>query len=238
MTGPAPAEEPDVRHRPSEDQVRGRLRSEAAEPPAGGEDERAAEPEHARNGSAGEKPSTRPPLEAAARDKAPGTAEAADPGEAADEPPAGAEEDPLEAARRERDEYLALAKRTQADFENYRKRAAKDVSAAGNRARLGLIREILPVVDNLERALESADENAEGLVQGVRLVYAELQGVLARCGIETIEPRGDRFDPNVHEALSMRDGDGAESGVVLDVVEKGYRFNDTVIRPARVIVAA
>jgi molecular chaperone GrpE len=152
--------------------------------------------------------------------------------------PATSEEDPLAEAQRERDEYLDLARRTQADFENYRKRSAKDIQAAGVRARSGLIRELLPVVDNLERALASAPEDADGaFLEGVRLVYMDLQGVLQRAGVEAIEPTGERFDPNVHEALSMRSEDGAESGVVLDVVEKGYRTADAVIRPARVVVA-
>ena len=149
------------------------------------------------------------------------------------------EEDELTVARRERDEYLDLAKRTQADFENYRKRAAKDMTAAGARARIGLIREILPVVDNLERALSVApDGDGDAFVEGVRLVYRELEGALARAGVEVIEPKGDTFDPNVHEALSVRPEDGAESGTVVDVVEKGYRTADTVVRPARVVVAA
>jgi molecular chaperone GrpE len=149
------------------------------------------------------------------------------------------EEDELTVARRERDEYLDLAKRTQADFENYKKRAAKDMTAAGARARIGVIREILPVVDNLERALSVAPEGeGDAFVEGVRLVHMALQGALQRSGVETIEPAGDVFDPNVHEALSMRPQDGAESGTVVDVVEKGYRTADTVVRPARVVVAS
>src|SRR3954469_276370 len=148
-------------------------------------------------------------------------------------------EDELTVAKRERDEYLDLAKRTQADFENFRKRSMKDAANAGNRARIGLIREILPVVDNLERALSVAPEGeGDAFVQGVRLVYRELEGALARAGVEAIEPKGDAFDPNVHEALSVRPQDGAESGTVLDVVEKGYRTADTVVRPARVVVAS
>ena len=160
--------------------------------------------------------------------------------ESAEAEAAGAEpEDELTVAKRERDEYLDLAKRTQADFENYKKRAMKDAAAAGNRARIGLIREILPVVDNLERALSVAPEGeGDAFVEGVRLVYRELEGALARAGIEAIEPKGDAFDPNVHEALSMRPQEGAESGTVLDVVEKGYRTADQVVRPARVVVAA
>jgi molecular chaperone GrpE len=153
--------------------------------------------------------------------------------------PAAPEEDELTLAKRERDEYLDLAKRTQADFENYRKRAAKDMTAAGARARIGVIREILPVVDNLERALGVAPEGeGDPFVEGVRLVYRELEGALARAGVHAIEPKGDTFDPNVHEALSMHPQEGAKSGTVVDVVEKGYRTADTVIRPARVVVAA
>ena len=148
------------------------------------------------------------------------------------------EPDPLAKAEAERDEYLELARRTQADFENYRKRTAKDVAAAGSRAKLGLVRDMLPVVDNLERALVSANGPDGSLAEGVRLVLSELQGVLAREGIEALEPEGEQFDPTVHEALSTREQDGAEPGVVLDVVEKGYRMSDTVIRPARVVVSA
>jgi molecular chaperone GrpE len=148
------------------------------------------------------------------------------------------EEDELTVAQRERQEYLDLAQRTQADFENYRKRAAKEIQAAGSRARIGLIREILPVVDNLERALGVAPEGeGDAFVEGVRLVYRDLQGALTRAGVETIEPAGDTFDPNVHEALSVRPQEGADSGTVVDVVEKGYRTADTVVRPARVVVA-
>jgi molecular chaperone GrpE len=145
-------------------------------------------------------------------------------------------EDPLARVQRERDEYLDLARRTQADFENYRKRAAKEAAAAGERAKSGLVRELLPIVDNLERALASAESGH--LAEGVRLVHSELVAVLERNGVEQFDPAGERFDPTEHEALSMRDDDGAESGVVLDVVEKGYRSNGTILRPARVVVSA
>jgi molecular chaperone GrpE len=147
-------------------------------------------------------------------------------------------EDPLARAQRERDEYLDLARRSQADFENYRKRAAKEAAAAGERAKSGLVRELLPIVDNLERALASAGEGERHLAEGVLLVHAELIAVLERNGIEQFDPAGERFDPAEHEALSMRDQDGAESGLVLDVVEKGYRTNGTILRPARVVVSA
>jgi molecular chaperone GrpE len=146
-------------------------------------------------------------------------------------------EDELAAARRERDEYLDLARRAQADFENYRKRAARETAAAGERARGGLVRELLPVVDNLERALGSAGEEERHLADGVALVHAELTAVLERNGVEQFDPRGEPFDPTFHEALSTRTEDGAEAGTILDVVEKGYRSNGQVLRPARVVVA-
>ena len=140
-----------------------------------------------------------------------------------------------EEAAEQPEDYLALAQRIQADFENYRKRAAREAAAAGERAKSGLIRELLPIVDNLERALASAEEGEQHLAQGVRLVYSELIAVLERNGIEQFDPSGDKFDPAEHEALSVRaEGD---AGVVVEVVEKGYRSNGTVLRPARVVVS-
>jgi molecular chaperone GrpE len=146
-------------------------------------------------------------------------------------------EEPLAVAERERDEYLALAQRAQADLENYRKRAAREAATAGHRAKSGLVGELLPVVDNLERAIGSAAEGEEHLAEGVRLVHSELVAVLNRNGVEQFDPAGEKFDPSFHEALSMREQEGAEPGVILDVVEKGYRLNGGVIRPARVVVS-
>ena len=149
----------------------------------------------------------------------------------------GEPEDELTAARRERDEYLATAQRAQADFENYRKRAAKESTSAGDRARSNLVRELLPAIDNLERALSSADDREQGLADGVQLVYSELLAVLQRSGVEAFDPAGEPFDPEFHEALSTRPEEGAQPGVVLDVIEKGYRLNGSVLRPARVVVS-
>src|SRR5919198_562248 len=117
-------------------------------------------------------------------------------------------EEAAEDASEEAEDYLALAQRIQADFENYRKRAAREAAAAGERAKSGLVRELLPVVDNLERALASAEESEQHLAEGVRLVHAELIAVLERNGVEQFDPCGERFDPAEHEALSMRDQDG------------------------------
>ncbi|MFN2617234.1 MAG: nucleotide exchange factor GrpE [Thermoleophilaceae bacterium] len=151
--------------------------------------------------------------------------------------PDQAPDDPLARAERERDEYLDLARRAQADFENYRKRAAREAAAAGERAKSGLVRELLPVVDNLERALASAGDSEQHLAEGVKLVHSELISVLERNGIEQFDPSGQAFDPGLHEALSTRSQDGAEPGVILDVVEKGYKSNGSVLRPARVVVS-
>jgi len=146
-------------------------------------------------------------------------------------------DDPADSVERQRDEYLALAQRTQADFENFRKRAAREAAAAGERARGTLVRELLPVLDNLERALASAEEGEQHLAEGVKLVHSELLAVLQRNGVEQFDPSGERFDPTFHEALSTREEEQTDSGVVLDVIEKGYRVNGSVLRPARVVVS-
>ena len=149
------------------------------------------------------------------------------------------EQDPLAQAEADRDRYLELARRTQADFENYRKRAAKEAASAGERAKTGLLRELLPVLDNLERALEAvSDEEHGALAEGLRLVHTELLGVLSRNGVEPIDAEGQPFDPTVHEALSTQAQDGVSAGQVLHVAEKGYKLNEAVLRPARVVVSA
>lgn len=181
---------------------------------------------------ADERPAT--PVEAEADERE----EAAEPAASEPTPAPEPEEDPLARAERERSEYLELAQRTQADFENYRKRAAREAAAAGERAKAGLVRELLSVVDNLERALASARDGEEHLAEGVRLVHAELVGALQRVGVEGFDPAGEPFDPERHEALSMRPEEGSDPGVVLDVAEKGYMLNGSVLRPARVIVSS
>ena len=143
----------------------------------------------------------------------------------------------LSEAKRERDEYLELAKRTRADFENYRKRVAKETTDALARGKAGLARELLPALDNLERALSSSSADAEVLAKGVSLVLDELREKLKGAGVEAYDPTGERFDPALHEALSTQAKEGAEAGVVIETVEKGYRLNGQVLRPARVVVS-
>ncbi len=144
--------------------------------------------------------------------------------------------DELVATAAQRDEYLALAQRTQADFENYRKRVARESTAAAERGVAKLAKELLPALDNLDRALEAADQQ-DPLLEGVRLVRAELSAALARVGIESYDPTGEPFDPAHHEAMAQQPVEGADSGTVVEVYQPGYRLNGTVIRPARVVVA-
>ncbi len=145
--------------------------------------------------------------------------------------------DELVATAAQRDEYLALAQRTQADFENYRKRVARESAAAAERGVAKLAKELLPALDNLDRALEAAAEQ-DPLLEGVRLVRSELGAALARVGIESFDPAGEPFDPTHHEAMAQQPVEGADSGTVVEVYQPGYRLNGTVIRPARVVVAA
>jgi molecular chaperone GrpE len=137
----------------------------------------------------------------------------------------------------QRDEYLALAQRTQADFENYRKRVARESASAQERGVAKLAKELLPALDNLDRALASADQG-DPLLEGVRLVRTELSAALARAGIEAFDPAGEPFDPTHHEAMLQQPVEGAESGTVVQVYQPGYRLRGAVIRPARVVVAA
>ncbi|HEY5287541.1 MAG TPA: nucleotide exchange factor GrpE [Solirubrobacteraceae bacterium] len=137
----------------------------------------------------------------------------------------------------ERDQYLALAQRTQADFENYRKRVARDAVQAQERGIAKLAKELLPALDNLDRAIDAA-EAEDPLLAGVRLVRSELAAALGRLGIEAFSPLGEAFDPNLHEAVAQQPVEGATSGAVAEVFQNGYRMGETIIRPARVLVAA
>jgi molecular chaperone GrpE len=167
--------------------------------------------------------------------------------------------DELGALAAKRDEYLALAQRTQADFENYRKRVARESALAQQRGVVKLAKELLPAIDNLDRALDAAasqrptaggTESSDGgpggaaehasLLDGVRLVRSELSAALARVGVESFSPGGEAFDPSEHEAIASvpQPENGPASGTIVEVYQAGYRLADSVIRPARVVVAA
>jgi molecular chaperone GrpE len=137
---------------------------------------------------------------------------------------------------KERDEYLNDLKRVAADFENYRKRVARDQEGLVARAHERIVKELLPVLDDLERALEAAAQHEEAkLEEGVRLVHRELVEALAREGLVEVETDG-QFDPHVHEALVSQPSE-QEDGSVIEVLQKGYRLGDRVLRPARVVVS-
>ena len=145
-------------------------------------------------------------------------------------------EERLAEVERERDEYLNDLKRVAADFENYRKRVARDQEGLVARAHERLVKELLPVLDDLERSLEAAAEHEEAkLEEGVRLVHRELVKALAREGLVEVETDG-QFDPHVHEALLSQPSE-QEDGSVIEVLQKGYRLGDRVLRPARVVVS-
>ena len=152
----------------------------------------------------------------------------------------------LAAKAEKADAYLELAQRTKADFENYRKRATREAAAAQERGITKLAKELLPAVDNLDRALEAAkttdgapqDNGTATLVSGIKLVHKDVIAALARAGIESFSPEGEKFDPQLHEAIAQTPVEGAESGTVVEVYQRGYRLGEVVIRPARVVVAA
>jgi molecular chaperone GrpE len=169
-------------------------------------------------------------------------------------------EDALAAASAERDEYLDALQRLKAEFDNYRKRVARDQQELAARAHERLVKELVPVLDDLERALEadavheegkggvgsteqpgnegagSAGAGAKTLSEGVRLVHRSLADSLAREGLAEIDTSG-KFDPHTQEALLAQPSD-AEEGTVIQVLQKGYKLGDRVLRPARVVISA
>jgi len=145
--------------------------------------------------------------------------------------------DPLTEAERQRDEYLDALQRLKAEFENYRKRSERERNEFSKRATEQLVKSLLPVVDDLERALEAASQHeGEKLEEGVRLVHRALADTLAREGLVEV-PTGGAFDPHTQEALLTQPSEKPE-GDVVQVLQKGYTLGDRVLRPARVVVSA
>ena len=137
-------------------------------------------------------------------------------------------------------EVAELAQRTRAEFENYRRRAVKEAASAQDRGAAKLALELLPAIDNLDRALSHAGETPNGdasFVSGVKHVRSDVLAALKRAGIEPYSPEGEPFDPQVHEAVAQQPFEGFEPGTVVEVYQRGYRIGDTILRPARVVVA-
>ena len=140
-------------------------------------------------------------------------------------------------AERERDKNLDDLRRVAADFDNYRKRVVREQAQLSARAGERVVAKLLPVLDDLERALDAAEHHEEAKVlEGVRMTKDALAGLLAAEGVEEIATDGP-FDPHVHEALMTQRAEGVEAGQVVQVVQRGYRMGDAVLRPARVVVA-
>ena len=145
--------------------------------------------------------------------------------------------DPLAEAEKQRDEYLDALQRLKAEFDNYRKRVARDQQELAARAAERLVSALQPVVDDLERALEAAAKHEEAtLEEGVRLVHRALADALAREGLAEIATDGP-FDPHTQEALLSQPSE-ADEGTVIQVLQKGYKLGDRVLRPARVVISA
>lgn len=144
----------------------------------------------------------------------------------------------LSRAEAERGEYLETLKRVQAESENFRKRMVREQTQVVEFATQNIICELLPLVDNLERAIESAGgvKDIEQLKTGVHLIYEQLKSILAQSGLEAIEPKEEPFDPQLHEAVLQVESDEHEENTVVDVVQKGYCLKGRVIRPAMVKV--
>jgi molecular chaperone GrpE len=155
--------------------------------------------------------------------------------------PEAAEPEPEAEPAPEEPDYKDKWLRAVAELDNVRKRARRDVGAAETRGIAKLARELLPALDNFERALAAAESQPENrdhhLTDGIRLVQTELLGALARLGIEPDSPKGERFDPHRHEAVAQQPADGAEPGTIVEVYSAGYRYGDDVLRPAKVVVA-
>jgi molecular chaperone GrpE len=139
-------------------------------------------------------------------------------------------------------DYKDLYLRAAAETDNVRKRSRRDVEVASARGVARLARELLPSLDNLDRALaaaEAEETDAEHhLTKGIRLVQAELLSALTRVGIEQFSPEGETFDPHQHEAVAQAPVEGVASGVVAQVYQPGYRYKEEILRPAKVVVAA
>jgi molecular chaperone GrpE len=163
------------------------------------------------------------------------------PDAAAVEEGATVEEGAAQEAVPEEPDYKDKWLRAVAELDNVRKRARRDVGAAESRGIFKLARELLPALDNFERALAAAEAQPENrdhhLTDGIRLVQSELLGSLARVGIEPDSPKGERFDPHRHEAVAQQPVEGAEPGTIVEVYSAGYTYGEDVLRPAKVVVA-
>lgn len=152
---------------------------------------------------------------------------------------AGQPSDDLATAREERDRYLDSLQRLKAEFDNYRKRVERDRQAQQGAAVREFVADLLPVIDNLERAVASAEgAESQQILTGVEMVRSQMAGLLAGKGVQEIDAHGTMFDPEVHDAVARQASVEHEEGTVVHVLERGYRIGDSVVRPAKVVVAS
>ncbi len=155
---------------------------------------------------------------------------------ATDAPEVGTADD-VARLERERDEYLEALQRLKAEFENFRTRTARDREGVARGATRDVVRDLLPVMDNMERAVAALGDQGEGIVAGLEMVRGQLAALLQGHGVEEIPAHGEAFDPTVHEAIATVPSPDHDDGAVIEVVEKGYRHADHVLRPTRVVIA-
>ena len=149
-------------------------------------------------------------------------------------------EDPMAGLQADLDRFRDLALRSQADFENYKKRSAREKEEAVKYANSSLLERLVSIIDNFELGLAAAKEQGEQspIYSGLVLVQKQLNDLLAENGLQSIEAEGKRFDPNVHEAIAHEPSDQVPEGIVLRQTRRGYRFKDRLLRPAKVIVSS
>ena len=139
----------------------------------------------------------------------------------------------------ELDRYKETALRATADLDNYRKRMAREKDETVRYANFGFLERLIPILDNFELGLQAAktDPGKSGILEGMKMVFKQLQDFLTSCGVETIDATGQHFDPNVHEAIAQEESNEFPEGMVVRQLRKGYKLKDRLIRPANVVVS-
>lgn len=145
----------------------------------------------------------------------------------------------LASEQEEKEKYINRLQRLQADFSNYKKRIEKEKKRANQQATKELVEDLLPIIDNFERALNTSQDSKEvaDVLTGVEMIYKQLVELLHKKGVEEIATVGEEFDPNLHEAAMTEESEEYESGVIIEEMQPGYKLDDLVIRPAMVKIA-
>lgn len=144
----------------------------------------------------------------------------------------------LEALEQERDDLKDQVLRARAEFDNYRKRMLREGEQLRKTAAQGLMRSLLPIVDNLERALGHVEDKSDSFTQGIEMIAKQFEDVLAGQGLELISSVGEPFDPNIHEALTHQPSEQYPADTVMEEFQRGYRLGDFVLRPSQVVVSS